>query len=60
MKNIEKNCLQGQKRPNKLLASMICITKKSLHRGQRNINWVYIYIAFLKFSSKNSLKCCVQ
>ena len=27
MKNIEKNCLQGLKRQNKLFANIICITK---------------------------------
>ena len=37
MKNIEKNCLQGLKRQNKLLANMICIKKNSLHGGQRNL-----------------------
>ncbi len=29
MKNIEKNCLQGLERLNKLFAKMICITKNS-------------------------------
>ena len=28
MKNIEKNCLQGLKRQNKLFANIICIKKK--------------------------------
>ena len=36
MKNIEKNCLQGLKRQNKLFANIICIKKNSLHRSQRN------------------------
>ena len=27
MKNIEKNCLQGLKRQNKLFANMICVKK---------------------------------
>ena len=36
MKNIEKNCLQGLKRKNKLLANIICIKKNSLHGSQRN------------------------
>ncbi len=29
MKNIEKNCLQGLERQNKLFANTICITKNS-------------------------------
>ncbi len=29
MKNIEKNCLQGLERQNKLFANTICITKTS-------------------------------
>ena len=36
MENIEKNCLQGLKRQNKLLPNMICI-KKCLHKGQRTL-----------------------
>ena len=35
MKNIEKNCLQGLKRQNKLFANIICIKKNSLHRSQK-------------------------
>ena len=37
MKNIEKKCLQGLKRQNKLFANIICIKKNSLQRSQRNV-----------------------
>ena len=45
MKNIEKNCLQGLKRQNKLFANIICIKKNSLHRSQK---------LFLNFLTKTS------
>ena len=41
MKNIEKNCLQGLKRQNKLFANIICIKKNSLHRRQRNFFLIF-------------------
>ena len=43
MKNIEKNCLQGLKRQNKLFANIICIKKNSLHRSQRNFFLIFFY-----------------
>ena len=46
MENIEKNCLQGLKRQNKLFENIICIKKNSLHRGQRNF--------FFNFLTKTS------
>ena len=46
MKNIEKNCLQGLKRQNKLFANIICNKKNSLHRSQRNF--------FFNFLTKTS------
>ena len=37
MENIEKKCLHGLKRQNKLFANTICIEKKSLQRSQINL-----------------------
>ena len=36
MKNIEKNCLQGLKRQNKLLANIICV-KKVVSISKKNV-----------------------
>ena len=44
MKNIEKNCLQGLKRQNKLFANIICIKKNSLHRSQRNFFYFFYFL----------------
>ena len=41
MKNIEKNCLQGLKRQNKLFANIICIKKNSLYRSQRKVFLIF-------------------
>ena len=41
MKNIEKNCLQGLKRQNKLFANIICNKKNSLHRSQSNFFLIF-------------------
>ena len=37
MKSIEKNCLQGLKRQNKLLANMTCVKKKLFAFRNKNV-----------------------
>ena len=45
MKNIEKNCLQGLKRQNKLFANIICIKKKIVCIEVRE-TFFYFYFFF--------------
>ena len=38
MRNIEKNCLQGLKRPTKLFVNTICIEKKFAEKSDKLVN----------------------